>query len=158
MIFWLLLSTFRFSQYLTVIANNQTTIKAIGCIFFSDSSPGVKTLFYPSVFHIHFLHFSCYLDQDNNHAAEEDLAKVCVWGVNEKAAELLVMSHSSYSDTSTACETLLVLLIIAAAVMMSAGVERDEWEGVVVVMTGDEVRAAADVDVAPLWPTQEPSR
>lgn len=90
------------------------------------------------------------------------MAKVCVWGVNEKAAELLVLSRSSYSDTSAACETLLVLLIIAAAVMMSAGVERDEWEGVVVVvvvMTGDEVRAAADVVcAAPLWPTQEPSR
>lgn len=53
---------------------------------------------------------------------------VWVWGVNEQAAELLVMRRSSKSDMSTACSLLVVLLIIEAAVMMSAGVERDEWE------------------------------
>lgn len=46
--------------------------------------------FTPSPFHSHFLHFSCYLDKDSNHAPKQDLAIVWIWGVNEKAAELLV--------------------------------------------------------------------
>lgn len=67
------------------------------------------------------------MDQDSNHAAEQDLARVCVWGVNEKAAELLVRRLSK-SDMSTGCKLPLVLLIIEATVMMSTGVERDEGE------------------------------
>lgn len=66
------------------------------------------------------------------------MAKICVWGAHENAAERLVMRRSSNSDTSLACELLLVLLIIAAAVMMSAGVERDVWEGVLVGEGGDD--------------------
>lgn len=38
------------------------------------------------------------------------------------------MRRSSMSDMSTACYSLLVLLIIAAVMMMRAGVERNEWE------------------------------